>query len=125
MSAVVRAVLLNRIVGKVDGIIIKVVMSHRVLIAGQAQIALPVKVRLKRNLLKEIDFFIVVKEDPDSDVEFTAIDQSRLLDVLLNYKCSRFDASLSVTSIMMVLYVSFFTDHGLGLDNWHFVFTLL
>lgn len=117
MSAVVRAVLLNRIVGKVDGIIIKVVMSHRVLIAGQAQIALPVKVRLKRNLLKEIDFFIVVKEDPDSDVEFTAIDQSRLLYVLLNYKCSRFDAGLSVTSIMMVLYVSIFTDHGLGLDN--------
>ncbi len=49
---------------------------ERVLVHGESQVA----------LLEEEDVHVLVQEDEDPDIEFVAVDQERLLEVLLHYE---------------------------------------
>ena len=86
MASVLRAVLLDRIIGQVDEIIVEVLRVHRVGLARRPQVA----------LTEEVHVHIQCQGHPDSDVELALVYEKRPLNVLLNDEGLRFDRWLRV-----------------------------
>ena len=73
MASVLRAVLLNRIIGQVDEVIVQILRVHRVGLTRRPQVALS----------EEVHVHILSQRHPDSDVELALVDEEGPLDVLL------------------------------------------
>ena len=86
MASVLRAVLLDRIIGQVDEIIVEVLSVHRVGLARRPQVA----------LTEEVHVHILSQGHPDSYVELALVDEKGPLNVLLNDEGLRFDRWLRV-----------------------------
>ena len=86
MASVLRAVLLYRIIGQVDEIIVEVLRVHRVGLARRPQVA----------LTEEVHVHILCQGHPDSYVELALVHEKRPLNVLLNDEGLRFDRWLRV-----------------------------
>ena len=86
MASVLWAVLLDRIIGQVDEIIVEVLSVHRVGLARRPQVA----------LTEEVHVHILCQGHPDSYVELALVDEKGPLNVLLNDEGLRFDRWLRV-----------------------------
>lgn len=89
MTAVLRAVFLNRVIGQMHEVIVQVLRAHRVGLAGGPQIA----------LAEKINVVVLRQRHPNPNVELALVHEQGPLDVLLNYECLRADGWLLVSEL--------------------------
>ena len=77
-----------------DEIVVEVVVRHCVRIARQTQVT----------FFKEINILVMIKQDPNTDVELALIDKCRLLNILLNDESCCLNSILCLTSALSLFW---------------------